>query len=323
MNTNPRANTKTTNTDAANSKAHTGTNIYTRADASASTSANHNASINTNANTNARLSTNLPGQVGLNRSRPPAPGKLKHYLTAAIILLLLWGSAVDTDASLSKLIQGSPNMLDLLREMFPPKWSYFDNIVPAMLETIRMALIGTTFGAILAVPVALLCASNLSRSAWIYQPVRFLLNLVRTIPDLLLAAIFVAIFGLGPLPGMMALTVFSFGLIAKLTYEALETIDRGPLEAMTSVGATSVQRIAFGVVPQIQAHFISYVLYTFEINVRAAAVLGLVGAGGIGHYYEVTLGFLEYDKTCMIILFTLAVVLLIDYVSTKLREKML
>ncbi|MGP0584484.1 phosphonate ABC transporter, permease protein PhnE [Paenibacillus timonensis] len=276
-----------------------------------------------NVDKSANLSVSPSRQAGLNRDRPQAPGKLKHYLTAVIILLLLWGSSVDTEASLGKLIQGSPNMLDLLREMFPPKWSYFDNIVPAMLETIRMALIGTTFGAIFAVPVALLCASNLSRSAWIYQPVRFLLNLVRTIPDLLLAAIFVAIFGLGPLPGMMALTVFSFGLIAKLTYEALETIDRGPLEAMTSVGATSVQRIIFGVVPQIQAHFISYVLYTFEINVRAAAVLGLVGAGGIGHYYEVTLGFLEYDKTCMIILFTLAVVLLIDYASTKLREKLL
>ncbi|MNV63926.1 Phosphate-import permease protein PhnE [compost metagenome] len=79
----------------------------------------------------------------------------------------------------------------------------------------------------------------------------------------------------------------------------------------------------FGVIPQVQAHFMSYVLYAFEINVRAAAVLGLVGAGGIGHYYEVTLGFLEYDKTCTIILFTLAVVLIIDYVSTKLREKLI
>ncbi|SMF14377.1 phosphonate transport system permease protein [Paenibacillus barengoltzii J12] len=305
----------------ADAKANTNVNAVT--DADANVGANININSNADANFNANPSTSLSGHAGLKQHRPAAPSKLKHYLTAAIILLLLWGSAVDTDASWGKLIQGSPNMLDLLREMFPPKWSYFDNIVPAMLETIRMALIGTTFGAILAVPVALLCASNLSRSAWIYQPVRFLLNLVRTIPDLLLAAIFVAIFGLGPLPGIMALSVFSFGLIAKLTYEALETIDRGPLEAMTAVGATPVQRIAFGVVPQIQAHFISYVLYTFEINVRAAAVLGLVGAGGIGHYYEVTLGFLEYDKTCMIILFTLVVVLLIDYVSTKLREKWL
>ncbi|WP_019637447.1 phosphonate ABC transporter, permease protein PhnE [Paenibacillus fonticola] len=255
--------------------------------------------------------------------RPKAPNRLKHILTAVILLLLLWGSAVQTESSLGELASGLPNMLDLLREMFPPRWTYFNNIVEAMLETIRMALVGTTLGAIAAIPVALLCASNLTRTGWIYYPVRFLLNLVRTIPDLLLAALFVAIFGLGPLPGIFALAVFSMGLIAKLTYEALETIDHGPLEAMTAAGANSLQRIIFAVIPQIQAHFASYVLYTFEINVRAAAILGLVGAGGIGHYYEVTLGFLEYDKTCVIIIFTLAIVLLIDYMSMKLREKLL
>lgn len=255
--------------------------------------------------------------------RPKAPRRLKHYFTAALLLLLLWVSALQTESSLGELITGLPNMLDLLREMFPPKWSYFDNIVEAMLETIRMALVGTTIGAILAIPVALLCASNITAIKWITYPVRFVLNLVRTVPDLLLAAIFVSIFGLGPLPGIFALSIFSLGLIAKLTYEALETIDPGPLEAMTSVGASTLQRIAFGVIPQIQAHFVSFTLYTFEINVRAAAILGLVGAGGIGHYYEVTLGFLEYDKTAVIILFTLAIVLLIDYISTKLREKLI
>ncbi|MFX3635292.1 MAG: phosphonate ABC transporter, permease protein PhnE [Candidatus Pristimantibacillus sp.] len=255
--------------------------------------------------------------------RPKAPRRLKHYFTAALLLLLLWISARQTESSLGELIIGLPEMLELLKEMFPPKWSYFDNIVEAMLETIRMALVGTTIGAILAVPVALLCASNIMAIKWITYPVRFVLNLVRTVPDLLLAAIFVSIFGLGPLPGIFALSIFSLGLIAKLTYEALETIDPGPLEAMTSVGASTLQRIAYGVIPQIQAHFISFTLYTFEINVRAAAILGLVGAGGIGHYYEVTLGFLEYDKTSVIILFTLAIVLLIDYISTKLREKLI
>ncbi|WP_141500675.1 phosphonate ABC transporter, permease protein PhnE [Paenibacillus luteus] len=254
---------------------------------------------------------------------PKPPSKLKHYLTAAIVILLLWGSSVQTEATMGELIEGFPNMFDLLAEMFPPKWTYFDNIVGAMLETIRMALIGTTIGAILAIPVALLSASNITKSWWLRHPVRFVLNLIRTIPDLLLAAIFVAIVGIGPLPGTMALAVFSLGLIAKLSYEALESIDRGPLEAMTAVGAGSLQQIWYAVIPQIQAHFMSFTLYTFEINVRAAAVLGLVGAGGIGHYYEITLGFLEYDKTCVIILFTLGIVLLIDYSSTKLREKLL
>lgn len=261
--------------------------------------------------------------VNAEKVYPKPPRKIKHYFTAIILVVLLWRSAVLTDSSMGELISGLPNMLDLLKEMFPPNWGYFDNIIDAMLETIRMALVGTTFGAILAVPVALLCASNITQSRWLRYPVRMLLNLIRTIPDLLLASIFVAIFGLGALPGIFALTVFSLGLIAKLTYESLETIEQGPLEAMTSVGANKTQRIMFGVIPQVQAHFMSYVLYAFEINVRAAAVLGLVGAGGIGHYYEVTLGFLEYDKTCTIILFTLAVVLIIDYVSTKLREKLI
>ena len=119
------------------------------------------------------------------------------------------------------------------------------------------------------------------------------------------------------------MSIFSIGLVAKLTYEAIESIDPGPLEAMTAVGANKMQWIFFGVIPQILAHYTSYVLYTFEVNVRAAAVLGLVGAGGIGLYYDRTLGFLEYDKTSTIIIYTLVVVLFIDYISMKLREKLI
>ncbi|MEI2281620.1 phosphonate ABC transporter, permease protein PhnE [Paenibacillus polysaccharolyticus] len=256
-------------------------------------------------------------------NRPKPPGKTKHLLTLVIIVLLLWASAKQTDASFAELFTGGPEMWKLLKEMFPPRWSYFDNIVQGMLETIRMALIGTTIGAILAIPISIICAENLMPSRWIYYPARFLLNLIRTVPDLLLAALFVAVFGLGPVPGILALAVFSVGLIAKLTYETLETIDKGPLEAMTAVGMNRIQLIVYGVVPQLAAQFTSYVLYAFEINVRAAAILGLVGAGGIGLYYEATLGFLEYDKTNTIIIFTLAIVLIIDYVSTKLREKLL
>lgn len=254
---------------------------------------------------------------------PRAPRRYKAWLTAALVLLLLWASAKQIDASFGKLFDGFPNMWDLIERMFPPNWKYFDNVVEPMKETIRIAVAGTTFGAILAVPIALLSASNIARSPYVRYPVRIILNLVRSIPDLLLAALFVAIFGIGPLPGIFALGVFSVGLIAKLTYEALEVIDSGPLEAMTAVGANKIQRVAFGVVPQVLPAFISYVLYTFEINVRAAAILGLVGAGGIGLFYEKTLGFLEYDKTNTIILFTLAIVLAIDYASAKLRERLL
>ncbi|AAU16872.1 phosphonate ABC transporter, permease protein PhnE [Bacillus cereus] len=256
------------------------------------------------------------------KSIPKPPSKLKHMLTAVLVILLLWGSSVQVDASLSKLVVGFPNMMDLLKEMVPPDWSYFQVITTAMLDTIRMAIIGTTLGAILAIPLALCAASNVFTSTFLYIPARMMLNFIRTIPDLLLAAIFVAIFGIGPLPGILALTFFSIGLVAKLFYESIESIDPGPLEAMTAVGANKVQWIVYGVIPQVKAHFVSYVLYTFEVNVRAAAVLGLVGAGGIGLYYDRTLGFLQYQQTASIIIYTLVVVLLIDYVSTLLREKL-
>jgi len=256
------------------------------------------------------------------KSIPKPPSKLKHMLTFILFILLLWGSSIQVAASFSKLVVGFPNIMDLLKEMVPPDWSYFQVITTAMLDTIRMAIIGTTLGAILAIPLALFAASNVFTSTFLYSPARLILNFIRTIPDLLLAAIFVAIFGIGPLPGILALTFFSIGLVAKLLYESIESIDPGPLEAMTAVGANKVQWIVYGVIPQVKAHFVSYVLYTFEVNVRAAAVLGLVGAGGIGLYYDRTLGFLQYQQTASIIIYTLVVVLVIDYVSTLLREKL-
>ncbi|MBW5448034.1 phosphonate ABC transporter, permease protein PhnE [Cohnella sp. CFH 77786] len=254
---------------------------------------------------------------------PKPPSRIKSYLTFALIVLLLWSSGVKTGADFLKLADGLPNIGRLLGEMVPPDWSYFSKITDAMWETIRMAVAGTTFGAALAIPIALLSARNVARSPFLYYPARFILNLVRTVPDLLLAAVFVAIFGIGPWAGIFALTLFSFGLIAKLTYESVEAIDPGPLEAMTAVGANKLQWIHFGVVPQVTGPFVSYFLYTFEVNVRAAAVLGLVGAGGIGLFYERTLGLLKYDKTSSIILFTLAVVLIIDFITVKVREKWL
>lgn len=195
-----------------------------------------------------------PGsRLGQIVNRPKPPGKTKHLLTLVIIFLLLWASAKQTGAGVTELFTGFPEMWKPLKEMFPPRWSYFDNIVQGMLETIRMALLGTTIGAIFAIPISILCAGNLAPSRWIYYPARLPLNLIRTIPDLPLAALFVAVFGLGPVPGILALAVFSLGLIAKLTYETLETIDKGPLEAMTAVGMNRIQLIVYGVVPQLVA----------------------------------------------------------------------
>jgi phosphonate transport system permease protein len=251
------------------------------------------------------------------------PSQTKLTLTVLLILVLLGASVYKTDASLTKLITGFPEMGKLLIEMFPPDLSYFDVIWKPLLETVQMAIIGTTIGAILAVPVAFFAAKNVARSPFLYVPARFIMNLIRTIPDLLFAGIFVAIFGLGALAGTLSLGLFSFGIIAKLLYESIEAIDPGPLEAMTSVGANKIQWIHEGVVPQVSAHFMSYLLYTFEVNIRAASILGLVGAGGIGIYLDRTLNLFQYDKTATIIIGILFIVLIIDYVSNKIREQLL
>lgn len=257
--------------------------------------------------------------------------RLKRTLTIVIVLLLFWLSALDIAKSagvstlslLPMVFTGFPEIWSLLTEMVPPDWGYFGNVVSAVLDTVRMGLLGATFGGILSIPLVLLSARNISKSPYIYQTFRFILNLIRTMPDLLLGAIFVAIFGLGLIPGILALTVFALGIIAKLAYEMVETIDNGPLEAMTAVGANKIQWIFFGVIPQILAQYVAYFLFTFEMNVRAAAILGIVGAGGIGLYYDSTLGLLQYQKTSVLIIMTLIVVLLIDFVTTKIREHLL
>lgn len=254
---------------------------------------------------------------------PLKPSRLKPYATALFVVALVWASAYKTDATLAKLFIGVPEMGKLLAEMFPPDLSYLDVVLDPMLETVRMAVIGTTFGALLAIPISVLAARNVARAPWLYGPARVVMNLVRTIPELLFAGVFVAIFGLGSTAGVLAITFFSFGLIAKLTYESIESIDPGPLEAMTAVGANKIQWLQFGVVPQVLAQFTAYLLYTFEVNVRASAVIGLVGAGGIGLYLDRSLNQLRYDRASTIILFTLAIVLVIDYISTKTREKLL
>ena len=251
-----------------------------------------------------------------------SPSKLKPIVTSLLVLLLVLGSSWQIGFSFTELIHGLPNMWDLIVQLVPPDWAYFSVITSPLLETIRMAIIGTTIGGIIAFPLSILAARNVFHSIWITVPARFILNLIRTLPELLLAALFVAVFGIGPIPGIFALTLFSLGIIAKLFYESVESIDPGPMEAMTAVGANKIKWIFFGVVPQVMASFTSFFLYTFEINIRAAAVLGLVGAGGIGLYYEQTLGFLDYGKTASIIMYTLIVVLLIDYLSTKIREKL-
>jgi phosphonate transport system permease protein len=218
------------------------------------------------------------------------------------------------------ILAGFPSFFKLIGDLFPPNWAALPVLVEPLIQTLQMALVGTTQGAVLAIPLILLASRNVTGRAWAYYSARTVLNLLRTIPELLYAAILVAVVGIGPFAGILALTVFSLAIIGKLTSESLEAIDPGPLEALQAVGANRLKMVRFAVIPQILPTFLSYTLFVFEINVRVSFVLGLVGAGGIGQLLLTALNLFRYQSALVIILVTLAAVVIIDVVSVRVRQ---
>lgn len=232
-----------------------------------------------------------------------------------IILMMLSGQMTGVGQNFSW-----DQFFDLWIKMSNPDWSYLPAILDPIAQTIQMALVGTLIGGVAAIPVALLAAGNIVKSNIVRGLVRFVMNLTRSLPEMLLAALFVAVVGIGAFSGVCALAVFSFGMVFKLLYEAIETIDEGPIDAIRAAGANSIQVIAFAVFPQVFNQFLSFFLYTLEINVRASTVLGYLGAGGIGLYLNTTLELFRYDRTAVVILSILVVVVIVDTISNQLRE---
>lgn len=215
------------------------------------------------------------------------------------------------------------NMYTVAGKFFPPNLSVIPAVWDPMAQTIQMAIVATTFATILTIPLAILSAQNITTFKPLYYVTRTLMNILRTIPDLVLAVIFVGLFGIGVLPGILALFIFSLGILAKLISETIESVDMNPLEAMRASGGNVFQVIFFGLVPQVLPQFTSFVLYVFEINIRASVVLGLVGAGGIGLVLNQQLGFYNYQNAMAIIVLIFVVVIVIEYISNKLREALI
>ncbi|GAP00489.1 phosphonate ABC transporter, permease protein PhnE [Fructobacillus ficulneus] len=234
-----------------------------------------------------------------------------------VILILMSGKSTGVGQDFSW-----DQFSDLWIKMSKPDWSYLPSVMKPIEQTVQMALAGTLLGGVAAVPVSLLAAKNIVKNAFVRGLVRFLMNLTRSLPEMLLAALFVAVVGIGAFSGMCALAVFSFGMMFKLLYEAIETIDEGPIEALKAAGANSFQIIVYAVVPQVFNQFLSFFLYTLEINIRASTVLGYLGAGGIGLYLNTTLELFRYDRTSIVILAILAVVIVVDVISNQLRERL-
>ena len=238
-----------------------------------------------------------------------------------VVLVVLGWIAWDTSADPVRLARGLPWMLDFFRRMLPPDLSVLPAALRGALITVEIALLGTAVAAVAALPLGFVSARNVAPPALFY-PARTVLNFFRSVDTLVYALIFVAAVGLGPFPGVLAVIAYTTTSLAKLYSEAIEGIDRGPVDAITATGATRLQVLRYGVLPQVLPLFLSYVLYRLETNIRAATVLGFVGAGGIGFYLQTYLRMIEYPAASTVLLVTVGMVMVVDAVSSRLRDRL-
>lgn len=265
---------------------------------------------------------NISGEV-MQELKPRWSRYAGTALTAIIIAVLLSVSYYPAEVNnWTFLITDAGNMADFIADFLNPNFEDINQIILKMIETIQIALWGTALSILFGIPAALLCSNNIA-PVWVVQPMRRLMDAARAINELVFAILFVAAVGLGPFAGVMALFIHNLGIIAKLFSEAVEAIDQRPVEGLASTGASRLQQIVFGVIPQVLPLWSSFSLYRFETLVRSATVLGIVGAGGIGFIFYESFRSFEYDKASAIIIVVVISVTIIDIISSQLRKQLL
>jgi phosphonate transport system permease protein len=206
----------------------------------------------------------------------------RGWLIGLTLIAVVWASVVLTGFDLSIIVKRGYQFMVILKKVFNPDWSYFNKVIPPLLDTVKMSVMGSVIGSTLSLPFAVLASANINRSGITVAALRVVLNIVRTLPTLVIASVCALVFGLGTFAGTVAITIFTFGVVSKMLYESIETIDMGAFEAMEALGASKFQAFWSACFPQILPTYLSHCLYSFEIDVRAATILGYVGAGGLG-----------------------------------------
>jgi phosphonate transport system permease protein len=243
--------------------------------------------------------------------------------SAILVVAVLYWSAIDTNMSLGEFVRGIPAIVDYVGRMFPPDWQYSRTILGPTIETIEIAIWGTVLGIVLAFPLGLMAARNLTPHVSLYAASRLILNALRGVSELVFALIFVSAVGLGPFPGILALALHNAGMLGKFYAEAIEAIDPGPVEALQASGARWTQVVVYAILPQVTPHFVTYNLYRLEVSIRAATVLGLVGAGGIGFHLISSIRLFDYQTTAMVLIVIVALVVITDYAGTWIRSRII
>ena len=228
----------------------------------------------------------------------------------------------DLEIDFIKLVSDSSKYFgDILSRMLPPDFSNLNQLIYAMIETIEIAFLGTFIAIVLSIPLGLFSARNLAPNYFVYIFCKTIVIFFRAIPEFIIAMILVIAIGFGAMPGVIALGLHTMGFLAKFYAEDIEHINKGPIDALKSSGATKSQIISFGVIPQILPSFVANNLYILDRNVRMATMLGIVGAGGIGYELQSSFRMFEYERVSAIIILIFVTIFLIDHFSAFIRSK--
>lgn len=243
-------------------------------------------------------------------------------LWLALLVVLTYFAFQLTDFDWALFIDNAGNFWNILFSMFPPKWEFADKIWQPIIETVQMSVLGSFTGAIVAVPFAMLAAHNITPNRAVNFIFKFFLSLLRTLPTLVSALIATFVFGIGATAGMVAIFLFSLAYVGKLMYEHIENVDMGPYEALMSMGLNRVEAFYYALVPPLLPTYLSIVLFNFEGNIRYSAVLGYVGAGGIGQLINKHISLRDYGSVGMILFALMVLVYIIETISQHFRARL-
>jgi phosphonate transport system permease protein len=245
-----------------------------------------------------------------------------RFLALAILAVLLAASWRGSEGSLRALIEGIPMGAGFIRRLFPADLTVASEVIRACLETVSIAFLGTAISIVCALGLGLLAASNLTPPA-LANSAKGILSFIRSIPVILLALLFVSAVGLGPFPGMLAIAFHGTGMLGKLYADEFEALDGRILEAIRGTGAGWIGLVRSGVLPQARPQLLSLSLFRFEMNVREATALGLVGAGGVGYYIQLYARSFQYEKVATMVLAVILMVLAMDAITHWSRRRVL
>jgi phosphonate transport system permease protein len=246
---------------------------------------------------------------------------LRLVLVLALVAIVVQ-SAIVVQARPQDLITGTYGMADIIRRAVPPDFSRLHTVWWAALETIDIAIFGTLGGVVMALPLAILAAANVTPSRLFYYLSRSVIGFARAVPDLVWALLFVTAVGLGPFPGALALAVHSIGMLGRLFAETIEHMDMAPIDALALTGARRIQVFSHGVVPSVLSSLLGISLYRLDENIRSSLVLGFVGAGGIGFQLLTAMNLFQYREVSLLLIVTFIIVLAAERLSALIRARL-